>query len=248
MKTFASRRVVPFVILTMLALILVQYIWLFLIPGLADTTRLIGAKISECVLAIVIVAALNWWSEVGFAPRLRWKDFIPALPLLFLPVLMVIFQFNKLQLSNSTQILIFAALAAMTGFAEETVFRGIPIYALHSKGYMRAAVFSSLIFGLVHLLNLLQGANLLATIGQVIFAFLIGFAFAAPLIFTGTIWPIIIFHAIQDFIAFWTTGGVTNTAPPTISDVVLPIIIMLPVAIYSIWLIHRRDQAQEKSD
>jgi len=239
MKNFANRYPILFTCLSMLALILVQYIWLFLIPGLSDPVRNISSKITECILAIFLLGTLSWWQEAGFVPHWHWRDFVPALPLLFLPLLMVIFQLNKLQFSNIPLLFFFAALAAMTGFAEETIFRGIAVHALQSKGFLRAALFSSLIFGLLHFVNLLQGANLLATIGQVIFAILIGIAFAGPLIYTGSIWPIIFIHAIQDFIAFWTTGGVTNTSSSSISDVLLPIVLMLPVAIYGIWLIQR---------
>lgn len=242
MKTFAARYPMLFVCLSMLSLVLVQYICLFLIPGLSDATRLVSAKTSECLLAVLLVGALNWWRQAGFVRRWHWRDFVFALPLLFLPLLMIIFQINKMQLSNYPQLLLFAALAAMTGFAEETVFRGISIHALQPKGNMKAALITAFIFGLVHFFNLLQGANLLATIGQVVFAALIGIAFAAPLIFTGSIWPIIVIHAIQDFIAFWTTGGVTNTSAPSISDVVLPVVLILPVAIYGIWLIRRSSQ------
>jgi membrane protease YdiL (CAAX protease family) len=184
---FAARRSLLFVFLAMLSLVLVQYVWLFLFPDLTASVRLIGAKISECLLAIALVGTLSWWREAGFSPHPGWRDFIPALPPLFLPLLMVIFQFNNLQVSSIPQLLVFAALAAMTGFAEETVFRGISIHALQPRGNMRAALITSLFFGLVHLVNLLQGANLAATIGQVIFAFLIGLAFAAPLIYSGTI-------------------------------------------------------------
>jgi membrane protease YdiL (CAAX protease family) len=56
---------------------------------------------------------------------MRLPDHQPALPILIIPLLIVISQFDKLQVSYPPQILIFACLAAMTGLAEETVFRGI---------------------------------------------------------------------------------------------------------------------------
>ncbi len=243
MKTFASRYPTLFVCFSALALALVQYIWLFLIPGLSDATRVISAKIFECLLTVLLLGTLNWWRESGFVSPWRWRHFVPALPLLIIPLLMVIFQFNKFSISNPAQILLFAAAATMTGFAEEALFRGIALHTLLPKGLMRAAILSSVIFCLLHILNLLEHADPLATAVQVVFAFLFGIAFAAPLLYTGAIWPLVIIHALQDFIAFWTTGGLTNKATPAASEVLSSVILMLPFAIYGVWLIRRQSKS-----
>ncbi|RPI95452.1 MAG: CPBP family intramembrane metalloprotease [Chloroflexi bacterium] len=241
MKTFTARYPALFVGLSGLALILAQYIWLFLVPGLSDETRMIAAKATECLLAIFLLGMLSWRQEAGFVSW-RWRDFIPALPLLIIPLLMVVSQFDKFRISNPVQILSFAALAAMTGFAEETVFRGIALHALLPKGALRAALLSPLIFSLLHFVNLLQSADPLATFVQVIFAFLFGVAFAGPLLYSGSIWPLVTIHAIQDFIAFWTTGSLTNTSAPTASEALVTVVLMLPFAVYGLWLIRRPRQ------
>lgn len=239
MRTLVARYPILFVGLSGLSLVFAQYIWLFLISDLSDETRLIAAKISECLLAIFLLGGLRWWREVGFVSPLRWRDYVPALPLLIIPLLMVISQFDKLQFSNLTQLLLFAVLAAMTGFAEETVFRGIALRALLPKGIIKAALLSSVLFGMLHFVNLLEGADLLATFAQVIFAFLFGIAFAGPLLYSGSIWPLVMIHATQDFFAFWTTGGVAETATPAISDVLASVVLILPFAAYGWWLIRR---------
>lgn len=112
---------------------------------------------------------------------------------------------------------------------------------------MKAAIFSSMVFGLLHFANLLIGADPLATPVQVVFAILYGIAFSAPLLYTGSIWPLVGLHALQDFIAFWTAGSLTNTATPAISEILLTIILMLPFAGYGIWLLrHRGRMIKEK--
>jgi hypothetical protein len=240
MKTFIARYPTLFVSLSGLALILVQYIWIFLIPGLSDATRIVSAKITECLLAIFILGTLDWWRKVGFVPLRSWRDFVPSLPLLIIPLLMFVFQFNKFQMTNPVQLLIYAAVASMTGFAEEAIFRGAALCALRSKGIIRAVLLSSLIFGLLHFINLLNGADPLATVVQVVVAVLFGIAFAAPLLYTASIWPLVIIHALQDFISFWTMGNFTNTSTPPASEVLTTVILMLPFAAYGLWLIQRR--------
>lgn len=93
------------------------------------------------------------------------------------------------------QILGFALIALMPGFAEEVVFRGIAVQAFPPKGITRAAVYSAAIFGALHLVNLLRGADPLATLVQVIFDAMFGFVAAAPRLYTGALWPIILIHA-----------------------------------------------------
>jgi uncharacterized protein len=240
MRKFADKYPIVFVVLISLGLAFGQYIWLFLVPGLSSSTRFIAAKITEVLFAIFLLVQLKWWKETGFVSKWQLKDFWPYLPLLIIPLLMIVFQLNKFQFSDPMKILLFAFLALMTGFAEETIFRGIALHTLLSKGLMRAVLLSSLIFGLVHFLNLLNGPDLLATTVQVIFAFLFGIAFVAPLLYTGSIWPLIIVHFIQDFVAFWTTGGLTNTATPPVSEIIQTIILIIPFAIYGLWLVKKK--------
>ncbi|MBE7087933.1 MAG: CPBP family intramembrane metalloprotease [Clostridiales bacterium] len=87
---------------------------------------------------------------------------------------------------------------------EEAVFRGIVHGIIEEKMTDRkyptfAAIFiSSAIFGLWHLLNLLEGAGVFATVLQVGYSFLTGAMFAAVTIKTGNIWGAVVLHALFD--------------------------------------------------
>ncbi len=129
---------------------------------------------------------------------------------------------------------------------EEAVFRGLVLRTLLPQGLVRAAILSSLIFAVVHLLNLAGGANLAATLLQVVVAFLMGLAFVAPLAVTKNIWPLVFIHALNNFVAYLTVGGVLNTATtsqsPSLSQVINALLIPFVLAIYSTWLIIRTEQ------
>ena len=126
---------------------------------------------------------------------------------------------------------------------EEAVFRGLVLRTLLPQGLLRAAVLSSMIFAVVHLLNLAGGANLAATILQVIVAFLMGLAFVAPLAITRNIWPLIFIHALNNFGGYLAVGGILDTAStsqsPTLNQAVSALIFPLILAIISIWLLVR---------
>ncbi len=103
------------------------------------------------------------------------------------------------------------ALAVLMGLApgikEEVIFRIIPI-ALVMKGKdkeknMWIGLFtSSLVFSLIHILNVLAGADLVMSLIQAFYAFCVGLLFAAIYLRTGNMWITIFLHSITDMIAF----------------------------------------------
>mgnify|MGYP003290604079 CR=1 FL=1 len=63
------------------------------------------------------------------------------------------------------------------GFIEELLFRGFLFEALRRDNVNRAIIISSVTFGFGHIVNLLNGAQLLPTALQMMYAVAIGFAF-----------------------------------------------------------------------
>lgn len=64
----------------------------------------------------------------------------------------------------------------------------------------------------MHLLNLLFGADLGATLLQTAYATAMGFGFAAVTLRTGVLWPLIVIHALIDFAGFVTSGRTVATS------------------------------------
>jgi membrane protease YdiL (CAAX protease family) len=67
----------------------------------------------------------------------------------------------------------------LVGYAEEILFRGIVLRSLRTEGRSEAhaAIFTTIGFGLMHLLNIAGGAPVIGTFGQVALAAISGFAF-----------------------------------------------------------------------
>lgn len=180
-----------------------------------DVVELVGDAVLA-ILAIAVMTRMRWWHEVGFR-RLRtlrdlrffWIPLFPVLPAL--PVAVVALS-TQVAAGDLERLGRWLAIAALVGFVEEVAFRGLILQALAPGGVRRAAVVSAVLFGLMHSVNPLFGADLAATLVQVGYATAMGFAFAAVALRTGTIWPIIGIHALIDVVSFVAADGTTANA------------------------------------
>ncbi len=84
----------------------------------------------------------------------------------------------------------------LVGFVEEIIFRGFLFKAICESGVKQAFIISSATFGIGHIVNLLNGAELLPTILQIISAIAIGFLFTLIFYKSKSLWPCIITHSI----------------------------------------------------
>lgn len=96
-------------------------------------------------------------------------------------------------------------LTIFIGIAEEFLCRGwlqnefIERYGDSKKHIILSILFSSLIFGLIHLSNLLNGQDLISTIMQVIQATSAGLLFGSIYYKTKNIWSVVFLHSVYDF-------------------------------------------------
>jgi membrane protease YdiL (CAAX protease family) len=125
------------------------------------------------------------------------------------------FIFGVLHISLGRLVLI-GLLACLVGVTEESLFRGLVLQTLLPKGVLRALLLSSLIFALLHVGNLFAGLFWGYVVEQVLFAFAIGLAFAVMRVRTGSIWPGIILHSLNDFAAL-TLISVTGIPHPMLA-------------------------------
>ena len=84
------------------------------------------------------------------------------------------------------------------GFLEEIIFRGFLFVGMAKKNIKSAIIVSSITFGIGHIVNLLNGQDLLETLLQIVFAIAVGFTLVT-LFYKGTsLIPCIIFHGINN--------------------------------------------------
>jgi membrane protease YdiL (CAAX protease family) len=162
------------------------------------------------ILAVLPVAVLGWWRETGLT-RLGRPG---AWPLLFLPLLaglpFVLVGFN---LSGDLVIPLIIVGTTLIALNEEVFFRGVLLEMLRPLGWRRAITITAALFGSAHALNLLSGANLPFTVLQVVATTAGGVTLAAIRVRTGSLWPLIVVHALLDAIALSTLTGAGVESP-----------------------------------
>ncbi len=137
----------------------------------------------------------------------------------------------------------FVVYMASIGVLEETTFRGVIAETLlfnfgtDGRAVWKAALLSSLMFGLVHLQNMMA-ADAASTVLQVIFAFCFGMLLVSVYFRTGNLWIPILLHAAWDFAALvpvgiYGVGSMTATESPNaasvVENLVLAAICLIPV-------------------
>lgn len=222
-------------------------------PAAAD---LINNAVCYSLLAIataMLLSHLGWWRPAGFRGPFRWADpllfWLPAVPLLLtLPAFVV--GAAKVVVTNPWQIALFLYVSLLVGFVEEGLFRGVMVRALYPRGIWMAALVSGVLFGLVHAVNIPLGYNAQATGLQIVYAATFyGFASAALVIYTGTIWPIVLIHGLTDFVAWLQSGATLATTGVTTADVVSTAVISVLGIGYGVLLLvlsKRRSQVVKR--
>lgn len=164
------------------------------------------ANLGLTITAILLLTKMGWWKAVGFKPAAKPGDLqyfiIPFLP-------MFINLIPGVQITSLVFLLEVLVTTLMVGFVEEVFFRGLMLNALKAHGFWRAAIISSILFGLTHVMNLAAGKNVADQIAQIVYALAIGFAFAALVFKKGILWPLVIAHFLIDFCNFIQKPGFT---------------------------------------
>jgi uncharacterized protein len=214
---------------------------LILQPGLPSTLLYLGVLVLECLAAIGIVAALGWWKLAGLTYRPNLRSLAPYLALVPLAITLPALMVFAGAITDSLTIVIVVFSALMVGITEETLFRGVILQALLAKGVMRAALVSTAVFMAAHLINLLYGADLTYIGIQMAIAAFVGFSFAALKLKTGTIWPLILMHALIDTVSGLTT--LTEWTPTVLGVLSLLGLELVGGAVYGAWLLRQRKES-----
>jgi len=151
------------------------------------------------------LTALYLYRMVRVSPqsrsRLQWRPlgrkWIPIgfLSLYLVGIRLPLIPFGDLTFDKVLDVTIFVA---GVGLFEESLCRGW-LFARFERINQRAALIgSSLIFGLLHLINLASGVQNRYVFAQVFVAMTMGYLFAALMLYTGTIWVGVVLHALMD--------------------------------------------------
>lgn len=196
------------------------------------------AQLVLCVYAMTLLVLSGFWQEAGFSQSVNWKAIILFLPLLIVPILILIS--SGIHMTDPVQIGLAFLFTLAIGFAEETTFRGVVVRLFLPQGAIRAAWIGSLVFGLLHLGNVLEGQSIPLTIIQIIFAALGGFGLAAPYLKTNAIWPLVIIHMLVDFVQKLAKGFGHAGVVYSSFEMAVYLLGSIMIAGYAFWLLRRK--------
>lgn len=202
-----------------LSSIFIAILFVLLLNGTVVAFRFLpNSAITQYVQEIVIMLySVGIVFLFGFKNTFRFKGFLKGLlyssvVIVFMLFILITFLDNKSEDPNtvwaSTGMIILGIVQVIgIGIREECFFRGsiqnilAKKYACSVKGVWIAAIIGSLIFALIHSLNVFAGYNPLVVTIQILSAVGSGLFFAAIYLRSGNLWVSALVHAIVDLTA-----------------------------------------------
>jgi membrane protease YdiL (CAAX protease family) len=173
--------------------------------------------LANFALAAILAAVLSdmgWWRTMGLRAPARWTALLWFVPTL-LP--MAINFIPGLEIVNVQHVAFVLVAMLLLSLVEEGYFRGLMLTALNPHCVWKAVIVTSVLFGLTHSMNVLSGKSLRDDIAQIIYAFAIGFGFAALAMRRGLIWPLVLVHFGIVFVNKLQVSGHEYSAGATIA-------------------------------
>jgi len=184
------------------------------ITGLGDTSGhlLLAACYAVAIAIAWLIARRMKLSafDVGFTlPRATGG--MPVLWFIPLIVIEAVGLLPGFSSANTSMVASLLLLTILVGVGEELYFRGWIVRVLRRISVPVAVWVSAGIFAIGHLPNALQFSGVYVLI-QFVFAFVFGVLAAALVLRTGSLWPLIAWHACHDFIGYATGNTVSGIA------------------------------------
>ena len=183
------------------------------------------------VLTIIIMAfiiknnLIEYFRLKKFSVDKKYLYFIPLL------LIMSVNLWTGININNTFKEITFYILTMiLVGFLEEIIFRGF-LYKMMAKDNIKSAeIVTSITFGIGHIINLLNGAEIIPTLLQICYAISIGFLFVTILRVSESLWPCIITHSIVNALSIF------NNYDSFLSIYIAPIFLIIVPILYTIYL------------
>jgi membrane protease YdiL (CAAX protease family) len=194
--------------------------------GLTDyRSAIINTILSVALLALVI--SLQRTTYYGLTKVTNLKRYLYFIPLLFI---MSINLRNGIHINNTAgEILFYIIYMVNIGFLEELIFL-VFLFKMMAKDNIKSAILvSSITFGIGHIVNLLNGADLVPTLTQICYAIAIGYLFVIIFYKSKSLVPCIIAHSVNNSLSIF---NVSNGLSSHIIIAVILVVVCLTYATY----------------
>ena len=204
----------------LVAMLLAAVIAMLLVslPGLIGLSE-VAENLALSVIAVVFLIACTRWFAPEFKGVFKTSHLATGLAFIWLAFAFLFFGTYFVGLASSSfyfkPTVSALAMAIAAGFYEETIFRGItvPIGMRYLKSEKRVGILvliTALVFGLMHIGNIANGASIQMGIVQGVATTFAGIFFIAVYLRTGNILIPIFMHGIYDYMCFVTDPTLEN--------------------------------------
>jgi membrane protease YdiL (CAAX protease family) len=168
--------------------------------GIVDYRSAIINTIFSLALIFLIVK-LKKVSYYGLTKVKNFKKFLYFIPLILIGSVNL---WNGININNSTKEIVFYILTMINiGFIEEIIFRGFLFKMMAKDNIKRAIIISAVAFGIGHIINLLNGSELIPTLLQICYAISIGYLFVIIFYKSKSLIPCIITHSLVNSLSIF---------------------------------------------
>lgn len=179
------------------------------------------------IVLIGIIIALKRVSYYGLTKVENIKKYLYFIPLIIIGSVNL---WNGVNINNSTNEIIFHILTMINvGFIEEIIFRGFLFKMIEKTNIKRAIIISAVTFGIGHIVNLLNGAELIPTLIQICYAISIGYLFVVIFYKSKSLIPCIITHSLINSLSIFNVEN-------SVSLYIIPIFLILVSLVYAIYI------------
>ena len=207
------------------------------------TLKIITAPV--CIIFTLLILGFikkhNIWEQYGlFSFKGDLKKYLYFIPLVLITSVNL---WNGITMNTSiAETALFILSMACVGVIEEVIFRGFLFKAMCKDNIKLAVFISSITFGMGHIVNLLNGKDLIATLLQICYASAIGFLFTIIFYKGKSLLPCIITHGAVNSLSIF---AVDNSS--LICGVITAVILCIVPIAYALWIL-RETKKLEKDE
>ena len=192
--------------------------------GITDyKTTIINTVFSLALITLII--GIKKVEFYGLTKVTDSKKYLYFLPLIFIISVNI---WNGININNTPKEIVFHILTMINiGFIEEIIFRGFLFKMMEKSNLKSAIIVSSVTFGIGHIVNLLNGAELISTLMQICYAISIGFLFVIIFYKSKSLLPCIITHCLVNSLSIFNIENTLSTYIAPVFLTIVPIIYVI---------------------
>lgn len=157
------------------------------------------------LILLFLIMILKRFKYYGLCKADNPKRFLYFIPLYLIATVNL---WNGISINNSGLEIVFYILTMINvGFIEEIIFRGFLFKAIEKDNINKAIIISALTFGIGHIINLINGADFIPTLMQIIYAIVLGFLFVIIFYKSKSLMPSIVTHSMINALSIFGKKG-----------------------------------------